>query len=89
MSHTPGPWYWKDKAAGIIGSKSESYIAECDHDADAVLIMAAPDLLEALEGMLNEWGCIDECNKWGQPSQRHRPWCQKVQAAIAKARGEA
>ena len=21
-----------------------------------------------LEGMLNEWGCIDECNNWGQPS---------------------
>ena len=62
-------------------------------EANARLIAAAPDLkeqrdelLEALEGMLNEYGCIEECGKENFDVP-HGSWCEKVQAAIAKAKG--
>ena len=83
MAHTQGPWFWKDKAAGIIGSKSESYIAECDDDADARLIIAAPDLLEAADLARR---VLEVTVTRNQAEGRALVKCR---AAIAKAKGEA
>ena len=79
--HTPGPWTVEraifDEATGDV-----AYILEgvkTTNVSDARLIAAAPDLLEALEGMLNEHGCIDDCGKasstyrMGAGARRYRP----------------
>lgn len=77
---TTGPWRishsWDDET--IIASE-EDWIAECDgrnHKANARLIAAAPDLLEALRPMVNGTYYIT-----GKDVERAR-------AAIAKAEGK-
>ena len=62
MSHTPGPWHvesichqW-DVWSGIeieLGGRGETLIVECDKEADARLIAAAPDLLAACEALMD------------------------------------
>jgi hypothetical protein len=49
--HTPGPWVYADRY--IVGEQTGEYICEMsgsasnpDHQADASLIAAAPELLE-------------------------------------------
>lgn len=80
--HTPGPWRnvigYDDSNTVIAG---EGYNLECvaliksrpSCQADACLIAAAPDLLEALEELV-EGDEIDSCSR--------------ASAAIAKAKGE-
>lgn len=81
--HTPGPW--KSTTAYIdIEVRTESYALvavvtpiRCETEANASLIAAAPDLLEALMQMV---ACHDE------------PTCPAIdvaKAAIAKATGGA
>jgi hypothetical protein len=62
MSHTPGPWEYRDRM--VIGGPRSSYVCEvsgaasnAEHQADARLIAAAPALLEALAGCIEhmEW----------------------------------
>lgn len=66
MKHTPGPWVWYDKhekalLSGGDKDKNQCYpvvmIVDADghrspQEADKRLIAAAPDMLEALEGLL-------------------------------------
>jgi len=86
--HTPGPWnrikgdrnvYSASgtvcKTPAIIGGGS----AAANWEANARLIAAAPDLLEALSEIINDGG------KFVMTNETHR----KSRAAIAKARGEA
>jgi len=95
--HTPGPWKAKTvKALGIYanndqqiavvhnemprgGRRQDDYNIE---EANARLIAAAPDLLEACEVLLKAapelWG--DDIEKWPRLMDR-------VEAAIAKAEG--
>jgi hypothetical protein len=60
-------------------------------DANARLIAAAPDLLEALQGLLND--CVEYCrinnlfNNDGGPGSNHG--MRQAHAAIAKATGTA
>jgi hypothetical protein len=76
--HTPGPW-------GAITNASCGYtiqgdgwtLCEVDLLPDARLIAAAPELLEALEGLLN-----------ALPSATTHPAIKAARAAIAKAKGE-
>lgn len=90
--HTPGPWAATYKHLGDAPFVVESgqpgepnggcYMAECygpDAEANARLIAAAPELLEALELLLfaPPSGCVD-----------HHAIDAKARAAIAKARGE-
>lgn len=94
-AHTPGPWsaekYLLDDDEPNGGSVCEincivGYVAEIVHgnEADARLIAAAPELLEALKGLMNPpldhtycfSGSCGECQECA------------ARAAIAKAEGE-
>jgi hypothetical protein len=94
MKHTPGPWiavgtyveHPNDKKADICtcdtaligqGHLGRSYEEEC---ANARLIAAAPELLEALQGMLVEKP-IDEILVYAKTAK------EKARAAIARATG--
>ena len=79
MSHTPGPWrHGRISHTSIrfhVFAKRGSYIADqIDHEANARLIAAAPDMLEALEAIVTS------------PTGDNR---MKGRAALKKARGEA
>jgi hypothetical protein len=96
--HTPGPWEWV--GLGIDGPNHETVFRATDderpfgmHSAvlemnneeyNKPLILAAPDLLEALEDVL-------ECWKLGAAYDRrkeHDGAPARARAAIRKARGE-
>jgi len=66
-NHTPGPWTFDPKSVhGMYWVKGwdnhpiayvehqESAVPRCYHDANARLISAAPDLLEALQGIVRQ-----------------------------------
>lgn len=87
MSHTPGPWNVIDGAVFIANAVIVQHAAEFgehvpteERDANARLIAAAPELLEACQSIIAE---------------RHRQgWCDslgilhKTEKAIAKATGQ-
>ena len=82
MSHTPGPWsletYLPEHDAGetfIVGIGNDE-IQVCD-EANALLIAAAPELLEALERAIPEIAVV------GIPEL-----LEQCRDAIKKARGE-
>lgn len=90
--HTPGPW--KAHPTGLARSGLPEYqihwsdigecVAEVVHGtADAQLIAAAPDLLEALKDVMRVWH--------GETTSTSEDWdaAQKARAAIAKATGDA
>lgn len=86
--HTPGPWYLGEYAevygpvgyGQIAGMSPNSNIEQ--RKANARLIAAAPDLLEALQIVVNDWTAQFERNGHLAPS-----WCKQARAAIAKAGG--
>lgn len=99
MSHTPGPWEHDEKlptsvwANGIwvASTNVETIRSLHERTANARLIAAAPELLDALvelrESLRNETGsnvCI--CNVSG--TVNHTCPITKAEAAIKKARGE-
>ena len=91
--HTPGPWRvvdsWNDY---MVESQNGEEIIWQDgpHDtptineANARLIAAAPDLLEALESMLQSFLITQSLDDYPIDAP-----CNKARAAIAKAKGEA
>ena len=87
--HTPGPWKLDDDDA-VIGITDDGGNIVClgpegweksmaRWEANARLIAAAPELLEALQSIVGE---LDEGEVWGSS-------ITKAKAAIAKATGEA
>ena len=94
--HTPGPWsYTMDKERGwdfkLTADHGKTVIVSgcgcCDSpwvscEADARLIAAAPELLEALEKIVRMFEGADD-TVWAVEDYR-----QKARAAIAKAKGE-
>ena len=91
--HTPGPWravqmaphWWTVRGdsvnvAELRDEHNPGKEAEAALAADASLIAAAPDLLEALEGL---FGMV-----LNPRSKAHRHNLEDVRAAIAKAKGE-
>ena len=80
---TPGPWGFnqaKGKVLACLSMAGKLLIFKNKiSDQDGQLISAAPDLLEALEAIINDGG------KFVMTSDTHRA----ARAAIAKARGEA
>jgi len=85
-NHTPGPWAVFDFSRDMILDSNGDLIAviidgKSDETklANARLVAAAPDLLEALEEALKEFlfDCYDD-----------HPLAEKWRAAITKATGE-
>ena len=95
--HTPGPWAIIPKGkpfAGDIADNTGAVVAQAylnEHQANAKLISAAPDMLEALEGLLkatrkaheiasasNDDYADDEAHFVGE-------WMDEARAVIAKA----
>ena len=98
--HTPGPWVvvgsrTKYVEARLVGSLMQE-VAACgptladegygqQQEANARLIAAAPDLLEALRGMFAMWRSVCGAQGW---EPEHLAEAVRAQAAIAKATGE-
>jgi hypothetical protein len=85
--HTPGPWFIDYEGGGAMGRRAMletkdgqtiGYLYEAEFD-DEMLIAAAPELLAALQYMVNVCPAIDD-----QGEEAH----QRARAAIAKATGE-
>ena len=93
---TPGPWSAIDFAGNdlvvtaINDSGRESIALLGSHSTkrftNANLIAAAPDMYEALEMAILEYG--KPGGPWNVPSESGT-WINKAKAAIVKARGEA
>jgi hypothetical protein len=89
--HTPGPW--KSKNTVVFNPQGDTpeghwQLAACqgpNGTANARLIAAAPDLLAALEGLLNEVEKAGNANAddYGWPTV-----VPQARAAIAKARNQ-
>jgi hypothetical protein len=95
--HTPGPWKTsflddtriEDKNGSDVAMALGEYSTESDRmEANARLIAAAPDLLEAAK---SAWMLIEQINEFGKcvDGQTFDLAYDKVKAAIAKAKGEA
>ncbi len=103
MPHIPGPWFVRDKyyigKEGICGSfaevKSCFDIAPSDpcHEANALLIAAAPELLDVCEDALLTFNCFARPNKSVPGDDACEcAGCEiarKTRAVIAKAKGSA
>jgi len=82
-NHTQGKWHVKENGGkgelvGVASDRSNWFIAEECLDADAQLIAAAPEMLEALksaEKWLDGWASAD-------------PYVGLIREAIAKAEGK-
>ena len=101
MKHTPGPWYVETVPTsighchkiqpvnaclyvdyrGIRATDPKTAVAE----ANARLIAAAPELLEALEKMLHEATKIGAFDEDAERRLEQRPEFIQARAAIAKA----
>ncbi len=87
-AHTPGPWSWWTSNSyrrltaegrqdgGVLHASESDWPTVVVSEADACLISAAPDLLEALQGVL-------------RVADRKTDEFDAARAAIAKASGAA
>ena len=86
---TPGPWESLGLIVGaggiIIRQQWEGTRIIDELEANANLIAAAPDMYEALEAAILEYG--KPGGPWNVPSSPGT-WIDKAKAAIVKARGE-
>ncbi|MHC3750729.1 hypothetical protein ACYKDZ_17815 [Stutzerimonas stutzeri] len=87
--HTPGPWSFRGCDGGWAIDFNEDQEQVVDYvyeEADARLIAAAPELLEALEDIANDYA-----ERFDMDSQSTNPGMKVVvenaRAALAKARG--
>jgi hypothetical protein len=93
-AHGPGPWKVDDhprRDYPRVTNARGAFVADCDTDADALLIAAAPDLLEALRKAADALaGYRRELNMLA-PSSSSQPCDAETtaRAAIARATGEA
>lgn len=88
--HTPGPWVIKD---GILKSENGYHLYSLEErpglghaaEANARLIAAAPELLESLEGLLNQ---AKQCFALTTSEESQKVLAMDAaRAAIAKATG--
>jgi len=79
-AHTPGPWSVDYQREQVYGSNGSTVVYELNFSkADAQLIAAAPDLLEALKDLKRQYA---------EHPDAFWDW-SKARAAIAKATGGA
>lgn len=89
LLHTPGPWDWKDGIQLTVGIEPEPERLPIAHledrgpesFANARLIAAAPDLLAALEALLEY---VDAVTSRGDNVEK-----KAARAALDKAKGQA
>jgi hypothetical protein len=91
-THTPGPW--QDTQVRTIVAKGDA-IANCncgqisgqEQDANAKLIAAAPELLEALDNLAREVTTLDMFGETGNTASKANVdgALDQARAAIAKA----
>ena len=87
--HTPGPWDTRESATHVTVTNAHGDAVFHDDKripgvmADASLIAAAPELLEALKLALEYWRHRQQRYK-----NRSPVWVQAARAAITKATGE-
>lgn len=89
--HTPGPWNWHQYSRGLyiygLGHQvcciDASRASDMDHEdkANARLIAAAPDLLEALQAFVSDHLTLSEC-------VQNAAVLERALAAIAKTEGK-
>ena len=87
LQFTPGPWKIGAIESGrmaVDGANDEEVTGWIDPE-DAYLIAAAPELYEALDGLLADITEYQEINNLGGQNNH---WQVKAKAALAKARGE-
>ena len=88
MTYTKGPWsadwddsgQWYIEPLGLTGTKLRGDSGDCEESANARLIAAAPELLEACKSALQVCRMVQELG--GLPST-----CAALENAIAKAEG--
>lgn len=100
--HTPGPWRFGKNSDDVVADQPAGHSEESDHVAyygghlvaesicshNRSLIAAAPELLEALEELLEE---AQEARGVPMTTARSTTWTQilhRLRAAVSKARGE-
>lgn len=92
MKHTQGPWkaewddngQWYIEPLGITGHALRGDSGECVESANAHLIAAAPDLLEALNVVRGKLNCL--LNEGRDTFSIEDD--EMIQSAIAKAEGQ-
>lgn len=99
--HTPGPWIFSGRDILSLHARAKAsgpLVAIVDDnddrvtEADARLIAAAPDMLEAIENCL--WvfgdGRCPACDAWAGDGEQHDETCPAVYLleAVAKAKGK-
>jgi len=83
IKHTEGPWERFETSVYFPNTKGGFDLRGCPNaEANAALCAAAPDLLEALEGLLHAY------NDPGNTGSTHDDKVTAARAAIARARGE-
>lgn len=90
--HTPGPWHIGMAPGPIIyGEKGEQIaslfprmVPQDENSANARLIVAVPDMLDAAEFAADVW---DEVAQWRDLSEEEIEAREGLRAAIAKATG--
>lgn len=89
MKHTPGPWLIENTKTGgtwintsFAGFSICHLIGQPEIKANAALIAAAPEMLEALEV------CISQIEEFSTGIDSKRFAIQIAKEAIAKSRGE-
>ena len=85
MKHTPGPWRL-DRARALIPLDKHTWAeAYGGTEANARLIAASPELLDALEAMLSHTAELDPMQ--GYWPEKDVSAVKQARAAIAKATG--
>jgi len=92
--HTPGPWEVvkiKTSTGNYVYRKGSSvdHVATCGNPANAHLIAAAPELLEALkEAQKALLICKPIMAHYAEPQAAYAKVAQKIEQVIAKAEGK-
>lgn len=89
---TPGPWTVREvrgqHAFAIDFNEDQEQVVEWVYEeADAHLISAAPDLLEAMEQLFEIGQIFASAIEKNHPSADFESWSEKAKSAIAKAKG--
>lgn len=108
-THTPGPWHagWLDAQNGWILDDADKYLAQIvtsdeegklaprkEHKANALLLASAPDLLDALNSIIDYAECeirdrrkLISCPEEEADVKEAKSLLDKARAAIARAEG--